>query len=166
MPFPSSLPTRHKQFIEQALPKLTEDSRIVGIAVSGSYADNSLDIFSDLDLVIAVEPNEFDSIMNDRIAIADGLGNMVAGFTGEHVGEPRVLITLCGPEALHVDFKFVKVEDASTLVDEPVILWARDSRLETALNQDEGAYPKARAQWIDFGLDALCRHKNWSRRVF
>ncbi|MCP4418065.1 MAG: oxalate:formate antiporter [Chloroflexi bacterium] len=149
MQFPSSLPALHQEFIEQALPKLAKDLRIVGVAASGSYADNSLDNFSDLDLVIAVEPQMFDAIMSDRLSIAASLGNLVAGFTGEHVGEPRVLITLYGPEALHVDFKFVKVEDAATRVDEPIILWARDSRLENALSQGKGEYPKVDAQWIE-----------------
>ena len=149
MQFPRSLPSCHKAFIEQAIPKLANDSRIIGIAASGSYADDTLDNFSDLDLVIAVEPAEFDAIMQDRISIAEKLGDMVAEFTGEHVGEPRVLITLYGPEALHVDFKFVKVDDASARVDEPVILWARDSRLADALSRGQGAYPKADPQWIE-----------------
>ena len=149
MPFPSSLPQLHQTFIEQALPKLMKDARIIGVAASGSYADNSLDDFSDLDLMIAVEPSTFESIMEDRQAIAQKLGSMVAGFTGEHVGEPRVLIALYGPEALHVDLKFIKVEDASIRVDEPVILWARDKRLEQALDQGKGQYPTVNDQWIE-----------------
>ena len=149
MQFPSSLPSLHKAFIERAIPKLVEDSRIVGIAVSGSYADNSLDRFSDIDLLVAVEPKEFDAVMNDRLSIVSNLGDMLAGFTGEHVGEPRVIITLYGPEALHVDFKFIKVEDAATRVDEPVILWSRDSRLENALSQGKGKYPEIAPQWVE-----------------
>lgn len=149
MQFPSSPPTLHQTFIEQALPKLKEDPRIIGVAASGSYSDNSLDQFSDLDFVIAVEPNAFEGIMNDRLPIVSGLGNMVAGFTGEHVGEPRVVITLYGPEALHVDFKFVKVADACNRVDEPVILWSRDSRFEQALSQGKGEYPKVDPQWVE-----------------
>ena len=149
MQFPSSIPNEHKAFMISALPKLAEDSRIIGVAASGSYSDNSLDAFSDLDLVIAVEPNEFESVMDDRFSIAENLGNMVAGFTGEHVGEPRVLITLFGPPAIHVDLKFVKVEDATHRVDEPTILWARDDRLENALNKGKGEYPKINPQWIE-----------------
>jgi hypothetical protein len=33
---------------------------------------------------------------------------LLVGFTGEHVGEPRVLICLYGPPVLHVDLKFGK----------------------------------------------------------
>lgn len=149
MQFPSSLPALHQAFIEHALPKLTKDPRIIGVAASGSYSDNSLDQYSDLDLVIAVEPEAFDDIMNDRQSIVSGLGDMVAGFTGEHVGEPRVMITLYGPEPFHVDFKFIKVEDATKRVDEPVILWSRDSRLKQALSQGKGEYPKVDPQWIE-----------------
>ena len=149
MQFPSSLPPLHKDFIEQCLSKLAEDTRIVGVAASGSYTDNSLDIYSDLDLLIAVEPEEFEAIMNDRLSIVSNLGDMVAGFTGEHVGEPRVMITLYGPDALHVDFKFVKVDDVTTRVDEPVILWTRDSRLAEGLSKGKGKYPPVDPQWVE-----------------
>ena len=149
MQFPSSLPALHQKFIEHALPKLTDDPRIIGVAASGSYSDNSLDQFSDLDLVIAIEPESYDVVMKDRLSIVSKLGDMVAGFTGEHVGEPRVMITLYGREALHVDFKFVKVEDATRRVDEPVILWSRDSRFKEALCQGKGEYPKVDPQWVE-----------------
>ncbi|MBD0742863.1 hypothetical protein [Streptomyces sp. CBMA152] len=32
----------------------------------------------------------------------------MAGFTGEHVGEPLLIITLVGPPLLHVDFKVAR----------------------------------------------------------
>ena len=149
MQFPSSLPALHKEFIQQALPRLAEDPRIAGVAASGSYSDNSLDGFSDLDLMVAVEPDAFDAVMNDRFLIVSDLGDMVAGFTGEHVGEPRLVITLYGPEPLHVDFKFVKIEDAARRVDEPAILWARDTRFRQALDQGRGEYPRVDHQWVE-----------------
>ena len=42
-------------------------------------------------------------------AFAAGLGPLLACFTGEHVGEPRLLIALYGPPPVHVDLKFVPV---------------------------------------------------------
>ncbi|NRS94850.1 hypothetical protein DFH40_002566 [Clostridium beijerinckii] len=47
--------------------------------------------------------------MNERIKIAESLGTLLSAFTGEHVGEPRLLICLCEPELLHVDLKFVSI---------------------------------------------------------
>ncbi|GAA4883768.1 nucleotidyltransferase domain-containing protein [Ferrimonas pelagia] len=153
--YPSTLPNRHRQFIERALPQLQSDPRLVGVAASGSYANNTLDPFSDLDLVIAVEPEHFDSVMRDRSQIAAKLApdeQLLAHFTGEHVGEPRLVIGLyldAGAAPLHVDLKFVQVQDAAVRVDEPCILWARDERLAQALAQGEGRYPRAEAQWIE-----------------
>lgn len=42
--------------------------------------------------------------------LAGTLGHLLHAFTGEHVGEPRLLICLYGPELLHVDLKFVTLE--------------------------------------------------------
>lgn len=48
MQFPSILPRRHREFLQQALPKLGKDPRVIGIAALGSFANNMLDQFSDL----------------------------------------------------------------------------------------------------------------------
>ncbi|KUO09263.1 hypothetical protein [Streptomyces sp. DSM 15324] len=53
----------------------------------------------------------------------------MAGFTGEHVGEPRVIITLVGPPLLHVDFKFVRASDFAERTEDPEILRDRDGLL-------------------------------------
>ena len=49
----------------------------------------------------------YDEIMAQRMAFAGTLGHLLHAFTGEHVGEPRLLICLFGPELLHVDLKFI-----------------------------------------------------------
>ncbi len=73
----------------------------------------------------------------------------ISGFYFQVRQPPRVMITLYGPDALHVDFKFVKVDDVTTRVDEPVILWARDSRLAKGLGKGKGQYPPVDPQWIE-----------------
>ena len=42
----------------------------MGVAAGGSYRTRSMDEWSDLDLVIAVEPPAFDAVMADRQRIA------------------------------------------------------------------------------------------------
>ncbi len=108
-----------------------------------------MDAFSDVDLVLACEPHDHQSLMQDRRSLADTLGTLVAAFTGEHVGEPRVLICLYGPPALHVDIKVVVLTDLARRVDEPVILWERDGRMTSACAAGTGAYPEPDAQWIE-----------------
>ncbi|MFC9944017.1 hypothetical protein [Streptomyces pratensis] len=73
----------------------------------------------------------------------------VAGFTGEHVGEPRVIITLVGPPLLHVDFKFVRASDFAERTENPEILWDRSGLLSGALAQHPPFTPAFDLQWIE-----------------
>lgn len=149
MRFPSSIPSTHRVFLQQVLPKLQANPNVVGIAAAGSYIDNTLDQFSDLDLIIAVEPEALEDLLTMRHDVLSALGEMVAGFSGEHVGEPKLYITLFAPEALHVDFKLVAVDEIGRRVDNPTILWARDTRFASALADDNGQYPPLDLQWIE-----------------
>jgi hypothetical protein len=128
-----TLPDLHRQFLETTLPRIEQDARIVGVAAAGSLANGRPDVHSDVDLVLAVEDDRFDEVSGERIALVSSWAPLVAGFTGEHVGEPRVIISLVGPPLLHVDFKFVQVSDVATRIDRLSVLWERDGRLTAAL---------------------------------
>lgn len=143
------LPTAHRAFLEAALPRLEADPRLVGVAAAGSFLTHSVDEFSDLDLVIGVEPESYEEVLQDRRGIAAGLGNLLAAFTGEHVGEPRVLICLYGPEPLHVDLKFVHLGEAGERVENLEVLRDRGSRFADALGPDDAEYPHPDLQWIE-----------------
>lgn len=146
---PSSLPQSHREFLERAVARLKTDPRIVGVAAGGSFVTNSMDEFSDLDLVIAVEPAHQSEIMLERMKLAASLGDLLAAFTGEHVGEPRVLICLYEAPLLHVDLKFVSLDDVTTRVEDPFVLWERDGRLSSALEQGKAEYPSRSAGWTE-----------------
>jgi hypothetical protein len=94
-------------------------------------------------LLVAVAPEAFAEVL------AAQLGPLLVAFTGEHVGEPRLLICLYGPPPLHVDLIFIAVADAAARVDEPVVLWERGTVLSDALRQGEARYPQPDAQWIE-----------------
>ena len=149
MKIPSTALTPHRAFISNAIPHLALDQRLVGVAAAGSWAENSMDEFSDLDLIIAVEPESFEQVMFERQSIAASLGELLASFTGEHVGEPRVLICLYNSPLLHVDLKFISLADAEKRVDEPVVLWERDRRLSQVFASSTGVYPMPNEQWIE-----------------
>ena len=131
------------------MPLLAADPRIVGIAATGSYADDAMDAFSDVDLVLACEPDDHPSLLADRAALAGTLGRLVAAFTGEHVGEPRLLICLYGAPALHVDIKVVTLADLAARVDEPVVLWEREGRMTASYATARGVHPRPDPQWIE-----------------
>ncbi|RIX74839.1 oxalate:formate antiporter [Acidovorax cavernicola] len=122
---------------------------MIGIAATGSYAENAMDTFSDVDLILTCNKEDHAGLMRDRASLAALLGPLVAAFTGEHVGEPRVLICLYGPPALHLDLKVVALPDLADRVDEPVVLWERDGRMTAAFAAGVGRHPAPDPQWIE-----------------
>src|SRR5262245_28476010 len=139
----------HETFLRTAVARLSEDARLVGVAAGGSYLTGAVDEFSDLDLVVAVEPAAYESVLAERQQITGRLGPLLAAFTGEHVGEPRVLICLYGPPLLHVDLKFVSLADVAVRVEDPAVLWEREGQLSAALRVGTPRYPQPDRQWIE-----------------
>lgn len=129
---------------------LGADPRILGIAAGGSFLTNTMDAFSDLDLVVAVDPAHADAVMAERRRIASTLGPLLSAFTGEHVGEPRLLVCLYDlPPLLHVDLKFVALPDLAARVEDPAVLWERDGLMTRALATGVARYPEPDPQWIE-----------------
>ncbi len=149
MNYPKTLPAAHKQLLLRILDTLCQDQRILGIAASGSFAADAMDEYSDLDLVIAVEPNQYDEVMACRFAIVDKIDGKIAAFTGEHVGEPRLVIALYEPGLIHVDFKFVSLPDAAQRVDATKVLWQRDEKLTEVYKHSSYQYPQPDINWIE-----------------
>src|SRR5262245_37178745 len=100
------LPRLHAAFLRAALPRLHADDRILAGAAGGSVLTGAMDEYSDLDLIVALAPAAVRHVRPERQQSAATLGKLLAAFTGEHVGEPRLLICLYGPPLLHVDLKF------------------------------------------------------------
>ncbi len=146
---PSSLPSVHREFLRHAVRIFESDVRIAGLAAGGSYLTDTMDAFSDLDLIVVTEADRHDDVMADRKRMAGVLGPLLEAFTGEHVGEPRLLICLYGPPLLHVDLKFVAVTDLAARVEEPTVLWERDGRLKMAVREGKAYYPAPDASWIE-----------------
>ncbi|MEM0909497.1 MAG: nucleotidyltransferase domain-containing protein [Pseudomonadota bacterium] len=149
MSYPNTLPAAHKNLLDTIVEKLSQDPRIVGIGASGSFASNTMDQYSDIDLVIAIDPASYDNVMKQRFEIVKRIEGYFAGFTGEHVGEPRLIIALYSPALIHVDFKFVSLPDAAQRVDNTKVLWERGSLLSNIYKSAEYAYPQPDIQWIE-----------------
>ncbi|MDE2944248.1 MAG: hypothetical protein OXT63_08550 [Gemmatimonadota bacterium] len=146
----TDMPARHRAFLERALAAVPGVEGVVGLAAGGSFIAGEIDEFSDLDLVLAVEPGAWPEILDRQQAIAAELDpSFLAGFTGEHVGEPRLLVCLYGPPLLHVDLKFVSLDDAHERIEDPVILWEVDGCLSAAFARTPPRYPAADPGWIE-----------------
>jgi len=139
------MPSAHRAFLEAAIARLRADERLVGLAAGGSFISRTLDEHSDLDLVVVSRPEVSGEVLRDGPDIARRLGPLLATFPGDHVGEPRLFISLYGPTLLHVDFKFVSTEELAHRVEDPVILWDREG--------------------VVLGLGALRRGQDRSRRA-
>lgn len=145
-----AIPRAHQQFIDRGVSILSADRRLVGVAGAGSYAAGDMDEWSDIDLVIAAASDDYPQVMEQRRTIAAQLGDLVAAFTGEHVGEPRLLICLYDDPVLHVDLKFMSIDALREgRVDDPVVLWERDGRVSEVLRASRGAYPRLDLQWVE-----------------
>jgi hypothetical protein len=65
------------------------------------------------------------------------------------VGEPRVLICLYDDPLLHVDIKFVTLEEFYSRIETPLILLDTDQQLGNVILRSEAKYPYPAHQWIE-----------------
>lgn len=145
----SALPM-HQAFIQNLVSLISADGRFSGISLSGSGSEDKLDRYSDLDFVLAIQPQHVEEVMAQRKEIAGSLGKLLVSFTGEHVGEPRLLICLYeSDEVLHIDLKFVSAEDVGERVDRPLILWEEQDCLSREYTHESSGYPIQPLQWYE-----------------
>jgi hypothetical protein len=124
------------------------DINVIGLAAAGSYITHELDEFSDLDLILFTK-KKISGEKEKMLAYATSFGDFISGFTGEHVGEPRVLICLYDKPLLHVDIKFLTLPEFYQRVENPVVLFERNNQLTDIINSTNAAWPQLDYQWIE-----------------
>jgi predicted nucleotidyltransferase len=75
------LPPAHRTLLKR-LKSLQSDKRIVGIAAGGSIVTGLVDQFSDLDVLVAVDPDAYPEVLQQRPAIAATLGKIRSSILG------------------------------------------------------------------------------------
>ena len=144
------VPGPHRALLDRIVAALRLDDRLEAILAGGSLVNGGFDDHSDIDLVVLVRSNVYVATMSERRAIAESIGGLLAAFTGEHVGEPRLLICLYGPPLVHVDLKFVTSEDLGILVERPHLVWAREpSRVQDCLDVADVTWPNRSPRWFE-----------------
>lgn len=136
------------KFADEAKAILKPDDNVIGLAVGGSWLTNEIDKYSDLDLILVTKYKVSDN-KELMISYAKRLGDFLSGFTGEHVGEPRVLICLYDNPLLHVDIKFVTLEEFENRVENPKIILDKDGQLQSVLDDSVANFPLLDYQWIE-----------------
>lgn len=142
-----SLP--HHDRLESIGERIASDPRFVGLLAGGSLLHGGFDEHSDLDLILVVDSTAYPAAMAQRRAIAESFGGLLAAFTGEHVGEPRLLICLFGPAVLHVDLKFVTGDALDRLIEKPLVLFDRSGGLQSRLDRANVAWPDRDIAWFE-----------------
>jgi hypothetical protein len=137
-----------EKFAWNAAGILKDDDNTIGLAVGGSWLSNEIDEFSDLDLVLVTREKISDD-KNKMLEYANCFGKLLSAFTGEHVGETRLLICLYDNPLLHVDIKFVTAEEFHHRVETPALLLDKEGQLQKILEQTESKYPYPDYQWIE-----------------
>ena len=135
-------------FAERAAAIVGEDTGAIGLAAAGSWLSNELDEFSDLDLVL-VTKHKVGGDKQRMMDWAQKFGKLLSAFTGEHVGEPRLLICLYDDPLLHVDIKFLTLEEFAFRVEDPVILSDVYGQLDQSLRVTTAEWPGPGYQWIE-----------------
>ena len=137
-----------QEFAGKAKTILETDDNVIGLAVAGSWLTNEIDEFSDLDLILVTQ-QKISGDKNLMLDYAKRLGNFLSGFTGEHVGEPRVLICLFDNPLLHVDIKFVTLNEFKSRIETPKLLLDKNGQLEKAISNSQANFPYPDYQWIE-----------------
>lgn len=137
-----------KAFAERASTILADDQNVIGLAVGGSWLSNEMDDYSDLDLILVTKDKISDD-KNKMLDYARQLGSLLSGFTGEHVGEPRLLICLYDDPLLHVDIKFLTLPEFHHRVETPHLLLDKEGQLKAVIDQTTATYPYPDYQWIE-----------------
>lgn len=147
--WPATLMQDHRERLRAVRDGLRSTPELLGLAAGGSFIAGEMDAYSDLDLVVVAAPSAWPAVLNARAALAARLGPLLAAFTGEHVGEPRLLICLYGPPLVHVDLKFVHLDALTERVEDPVVLWDRTGDVRRRLDATRARYPQPDLQWIE-----------------
>ncbi|MDV9918436.1 oxalate:formate antiporter, partial [Clostridioides difficile] len=87
--------------------------------------------------------------IEERLLIVEQFGTLVSAFTGEHVGEPRLIISLYDSPVLHVDFKFTTLDGLLDRVEDSAILYEENNCITEIYSKKEAYFPTPDLQWIE-----------------
>ncbi|MGE8720569.1 aminoglycoside 6-adenylyltransferase [Leptospira terpstrae] len=137
-----------ENFLENLINRVKLDSRFIAVCTAGSSITNELDKFSDLDIVLITEDHVTFS-PEEMKQFAEQMGDLLVGFTGEHVGENRLLICLYNSPLLHVDLKFIQMQDFKNRVENPKVIFDRFHKIPDLYQNTEAVWPNLNFQWME-----------------
>ena len=136
------------EFANKTKDLLKTDDNVIGLTVGGSWITNQIDKYSDLDFIVVTKERVSDN-KSKMMDYAKRLGNLLSCFTGEHIGEPRLLVCLFDKPLLHVDIKFLTIDEFHYRVETPIILIDREGQLQSVIDKTTPVFPYPNYQWIE-----------------
>jgi hypothetical protein len=143
------LPAQVREIVDAVSAAVRSDPRLLGVTIGGSAVVGTMDEFSDADFVVVCADDAHGEVLAEARDFAARIGPLLAAFTGEHVGEPRLLIALYGPPLLHVDLKFVARSELASRVEDGLLVWERDGEVTATRSETAAAWPRPDLQWIE-----------------
>lgn len=135
-------------FIDSVVEFALRNKDVVGVALAGSHITGETDEYSDIDFVIVLNNGiRFDRKEMESFAL--NFGALLSCFTGEHVGESRLLVCLYEKPLLHVDFKFIQIAELQNRVEDPIFIYNNNQEINTNLTSHQPHWPTPDYQWIE-----------------
>lgn len=140
----------HRAKLDALAQAALPDQDFVGMTIKGSFALDSADEFSDLDLSFVIRDAGFHGALDRRPQLASAPGAPAASFTGEHVGVPELLIVLYD-DLVHADFRYVALgEFPDPQEDLPCrVIWERDDLLSERVANTPAPAPHPDVAWLE-----------------
>jgi predicted nucleotidyltransferase len=147
--WPQSMAAPHREILRATVSRVREWHDVSSLLARGSFVTGEMDAESDLDLALLTEGSVRASVLQSMASRAELLGQLLACFSGEHVGLPELLICLYGPPAVSVDLKVVTIDDLRLRPEAAVLLWNRAGGLPE-LSPALTCWPEApQWQWME-----------------
>lgn len=144
LPRPEDFDTK----VQRAREWAEADPRLAGLAVGGSWGEGRSDRWSDLDMIFVAYPEHAEAVLNDRGKIARQLGDLLVSYKDEE-REPRLMICLFDEPLLHIGIKVVTLDGFAERVEDPQVIFERDTALSDILAVTRGFYPVPGMQWVE-----------------
>lgn len=124
------------------------DTRLAGLAVGGSWSEQRMDKWSDLDLIFVALPEHGQALLYERRQLARKLGELLVGYI-DNERDQRLMICLYDSPLMHVGFKIVTPDEFAARVEDPQVIFERDETLSKILAVTRGFYPVPGMQWLE-----------------
>ncbi|MCW7475617.1 aminoglycoside 6-adenylyltransferase [Leptospira levettii] len=137
-----------ENIIQRVVDKAKSDKNILAICLAGSYINKETDKYSDLDFILITD-NNINFTKAEMESFAKAIGDYLIGFTGEHVGEKKLLISLFDNPVTHIDFKFIELNNFYSRIENPIIIYDKTNLLDNIFKETIPIWPKPDFQWIE-----------------